>query len=75
MFFKRYRSQRSAFLATMLACLSFIALAIWGWSVPVKDVLVTGVLVLVMVLLLIGCAALLIFIVKSLGRLFRNDKD
>ena len=69
MLFRRYRNQRSAFLATMLACLAFIALAVWGWTVPLTDVLLIGLMAIGMVLVLIAMAALFIVVFRWLSKL------
>ena len=36
MIFSRLKKQKSALGVSLLACLAFIALAVWGWDLPLE---------------------------------------
>ena len=69
------RHNRTVFLS-LLACMAFIALAVWSWGVPIADVMHFFWLSLVLLLVVIGGAALLIFVLKfARSMLHRNNRD
>lgn len=57
------KKRRRSFITSVLACIAFVAAAIWSWDLPVADVLSYLVLLLVLLAVIIGaalgCAALL----------------
>ncbi|SDK27641.1 hypothetical protein [Microbulbifer yueqingensis] len=57
------KKSRRSFLTSVLACIGFVAAAIWAWDLPVKDVLAYLVLLLGFLVVLIaaglGAGALL----------------
>ena len=74
------RQKRTVFLSLM-ACLAFIALAVWSWGVPLPDILEFFWLSMALLALLIIAAALLVVLLKFARSLLqrnnskRNDKS
>ncbi|HEY7771915.1 MAG TPA: hypothetical protein VIC26_01950 [Marinagarivorans sp.] len=52
-------SKKTRFLSHMLACVCFIGLFIWGWDLPVSDVVAYLLVSLGLLLVLISIAAVL----------------
>lgn len=48
--------RRRSFITSVLACIAFIAAAIWSWDLPVKDVLSYLVLMLVFLAVIVALA-------------------
>jgi len=61
------RKPRSAIGVALIACASFLALAVWGWGVPVASLGQSLLLLLLLLLVVIVAAGLLIAVLK-LGR-------
>lgn len=67
------RQKRTMFLS-MLACVSFLALAVWSWGVPLDDIRQFLWLSLVLLTLLVVAAALLIAVLKFARWLLRRGQ-
>lgn len=69
MFFSRKRKPGAAISVALLASLAFLALAVWGWGMPLATVgeflLISSVLMLV----IMAAAAGVVFLFKFLQRL------
>ncbi|SDZ76510.1 hypothetical protein [Microbulbifer marinus] len=50
------KKSRRSFVTSVLACLAFIAAAIWSWDLPVKDVASYLVLLLIFLAVIIAAA-------------------
>ncbi|MCX2794605.1 hypothetical protein OQJ62_06665 [Microbulbifer thermotolerans] len=50
------RKSRRSFITSVLACIAFVAAAIWSWDLPVKDVAAYLVLLLVFLAVIIAAA-------------------
>ncbi|MCW8128099.1 hypothetical protein [Microbulbifer halophilus] len=50
------KKNRRSFITSVLACVAFVAAAIWSWDLPVEDVLAYLVLLLVFLLVIIAAA-------------------
>lgn len=60
--------KRTRIYSSLFASLAFIALAVWGWDLPVETVAVFLVLCLGFLLLIIACAALLAWMLHALKK-------
>ncbi|MCK7597490.1 hypothetical protein M0G74_09440 [Microbulbifer sp. CAU 1566] len=63
--------RRRSFVTSVLACVAFIAAAIWSWDLPVADVLSYLVLMLVFLAVIVAVA----FGFGALINWLRNRKD
>lgn len=72
LFFKR-RKARSAVFIAILASLSFLALAVWGWGMPLETVGKFFFISLVLILALMLAAVLMVVVFKLIQRVFRRD--
>ena len=72
MLFGFRRKSRPAFGVAMVASLAFIALAIWGWNVPVDQVLSILFASVLLIGALVVAAALLVLLFRLLRRLLRR---
>ncbi|MBR9912646.1 MAG: hypothetical protein GYB33_20075 [Gammaproteobacteria bacterium] len=72
MIFNKRRGMRSVMTTALLACLAFVALAIWGWKLPIAAALQYLVICLLMVVVLIAAAALVVGLFKFVQRLCRR---
>ncbi|WGL17410.1 hypothetical protein PVT68_03710 [Microbulbifer bruguierae] len=63
--------RRRSFITSVLACIAFIAAAIWSWDLPVADVLSYLVLMLVFLAVIVAVA----FGFGALLSWLRNRKD
>jgi len=50
------KKSRRSFITSVLACIAFIAAAIWSWDLPVEDVATYLVLLLIFLAVIIGAA-------------------
>ncbi|AMX02769.1 hypothetical protein [Microbulbifer thermotolerans] len=50
------RKSRRSFITSVLACIAFVAAAIWSWDLPVKDVVAYLVLLLVFLAVIVAAA-------------------
>ena len=50
------QKRRRSFITSVLACIAFIAAAIWSWDLPVADVLSYLVLMLIFLAVIIAAA-------------------
>ncbi|AQQ67359.1 hypothetical protein Mag101_06720 [Microbulbifer agarilyticus] len=50
------RKRRRSFVTSVLACLAFIAAAVWSWDLPVEDLLSYLVLMLIFLAVIIAVA-------------------
>ncbi|WP_226704319.1 hypothetical protein [Microbulbifer elongatus] len=48
--------RRRSFITSVLACIAFIAAAIWSWDLPVADVLSYLVLMLIFLVVIVAAA-------------------
>lgn len=48
--------RRRSFVTSVLACVAFIAAAVWSWDLPISDVLSYLVLMLIFLAVIIGAA-------------------
>lgn len=62
--------KRSLFITLFLACLAFVASAIFGWDLPIEQALSFMFWCLVLMLLVIIAAFLTVLTIKLLRRLF-----
>ncbi len=73
MLFSKKRKSGSAIAVALMASLAFMALAIWGWGVPLATV---GQFFLISLVLMIGlmlAAVLFVVLIKFLQRLRQRD--
>ncbi|MYM62110.1 hypothetical protein [Pseudomaricurvus sp. HS19] len=75
MLFGFRRKSRPAFGVAMVASLAFIALAIWGWNVPVDQILSILLACLLLIVGLVLVSAALIVGLKLLRRLLRKPPE
>lgn len=69
------RQKRTVFLS-LLVCVTFVAVAIWSWGVPLDDILSFFWLSLALMALLIFGAALLVLVLKFARLILRrNNRD
>ncbi len=61
--------KRARFTSSMVAGVAIIALAVWGWGLPITTVVTFFVICLGFLVVIIGVAALLGYVIKRL----RND--
>ncbi len=73
MLFSKKRKPSSAIAVALLASLAFMALAIWGWGVPLSTVGQFFLISLVLILGLMAAAIVLVACIKFLQRLSRRD--
>lgn len=73
MLFSKKRKPSSALAVALLASLAFMALAIWGWGVPLATVGQFLLISLVLMLGLMVAAIVLVACIKFLQRLSRRD--
>ncbi|GAB2503813.1 hypothetical protein [Microbulbifer agarilyticus] len=50
------RKRRRSFVTSVLACLAFIAAAVWSWDLPVEDLLSYLVLMLIFLAVIVAMA-------------------
>ncbi|MGL6160286.1 hypothetical protein [Microbulbifer sp.] len=50
------RKSRRSFITSVLACVAFVAAAVWSWDLPVEDVISYLVLLLIFLLVIIVAA-------------------
>ncbi|MBY6189054.1 hypothetical protein [Microbulbifer agarilyticus] len=50
------RKRRRSFVTSVLACLAFIAAAVWSWDLPVEDLLSYLVLMLILLAVIVAVA-------------------
>lgn len=70
--FKLKLQRRSRVMASMIASAAFIAMAMYGWDLPARDVALFAGICLLLLAVLMGAALGLGWI---LARLRRNDRD
>lgn len=73
------QKRRRSFITSVLACVAFIAAAIWSWDLPVADVLSYLVLMLVFLAVIVavafGFGALLNWLRERKSRNDPNNRD
>ena len=74
MLFSKARSSRTTFGITMVACLAFVALAVWGWGLPLESVWNFFVVSLALIVLLMLAAVIMVVLIRLLKRLLGSDK-
>lgn len=66
MIFSRFKKQKSALGVSMIGCLAFIGLAIWGWDLPIETALsyalISAILMMVIIIAAYFTAWLLSFL-------------
>lgn len=67
--------KRSRILASMIASLAFIGLAIWGFDLPVSTILLFLLICLFFLLLIVAFAALLGWAIGRMRRLYDDHSD
>ena len=72
MIFSRFRSLRSTTGLAVFVCLAFVAAAVWAWDLPLAKVLQYLWICILLVLALVLAAALMLWLVKSLQKIFRR---
>ena len=50
------KKSRRSFITSVLACIAFVAAAIWSWDLPVEDVLSYLVLLLIFLVVIVAAA-------------------
>lgn len=69
------KNQKRAILLSLLACLAFIALAVWSWGVPAADIQRLLWLSFMLLVLVIVAAGLLVLMLKFARILFRRNNS
>lgn len=72
----RKRKPRSAVTVALIACAAFLALAVYGWDVPLSDLSSFLIITVGLLAAIIGAAFLMVILIKSVKRLIsRDDSD
>ena len=66
------RGKRSSTVLALLACLAFVAAAVWAWELPLGKVLQFFWICLLLVMALVLSAALVVWIFKTVQKIFRR---
>jgi high-affinity Fe2+/Pb2+ permease len=70
------RKPRSAVTVALIACATFLALAVYGWDVPLSDLSSFLIITVGLLAAIIGAAFLMVILIKSIKRLMhRGDSD
>lgn len=70
----RFKLNKSARLkASLIACAGFLALAVWGWDLPVATLLMFLLISLAGLLIILALAALAALVLRKL--LHRQDRE
>ena len=56
---------------TFLACLAFMALAVWGWGMPLASVWEFFLISLVLIVVLMAAAIVMVIFIRLLQKLFK----
>lgn len=75
MIFNRIRKSHPSMAVALFASLAFIALAVWGWHLPLEKVFQFLLICLVLVVVLIAAAALLMAVIQLVKRWIGRDKS
>lgn len=75
MIFNRIRKTHPSMAVALLASLAFIALAVWGWNLPLGTVFQFLLICLVLIVVLIAAAALLVFLFQLIKRWVASEKS
>lgn len=73
MLFFKGRKARSAASVAILASLAFLALAVWGWGVPLETIGNFFLISTVLILGLMLAAVVMVMFIKLIQRFFRRD--